>query len=115
MYECRDCWRSWNNWSHRKQHLDATGHDPVEFECDECCEVFDAELELYEHMNKDDHWGSWRFRYECYCCYDTFKSEEGRKDHQHEEHLFCETHDQFFQNGNNLNQVSYKPKIDGED
>lgn len=74
-----------------------------EYECDRCPKQFGSERAAYQHQNDTGHW-----LVECRMsdCRDSFLEEDSSDEHEKEDHLWCYDCDRYFQNYNNLNQVS---------
>ncbi|KAI1767305.1 hypothetical protein GGR53DRAFT_137955 [Hypoxylon sp. FL1150] len=53
-WQCRDCNRVFQTWRARNQHLDARGHDPLNFNC-HCCNDFWASDEDRRRHEEEDH------------------------------------------------------------
>ncbi|RMI99085.1 hypothetical protein BHE90_017173 [Fusarium euwallaceae] len=70
MSTCGTCWREFPaGWQSRQQHMDATGHNPPDFECDTCDRYFGNQHAVNQHMTDVDHWaessGSDEPEFEC--------------------------------------------------
>ncbi|KAI1104105.1 hypothetical protein F4804DRAFT_308245 [Jackrogersella minutella] len=53
-WRCRDCSRRFQAWTSREQHLDALGHDPIDFKCRSCTRVLQDEEHRGSH-EKEEH------------------------------------------------------------
>lgn len=93
--------------------MDALNHYAPDFECDTCDRYFGSQHAVEQHMNDKDHWGqsdeSDEPEYQCDDCDDAFYEEDSLRDHEVEEHFYCDPCDRYFQNWNNINQVYLDP------
>ncbi|KAF9869302.1 hypothetical protein CkaCkLH20_13219 [Colletotrichum karsti] len=108
-FTCGDCWREFPaGWQSRQQHLDATGHDIPDFECETCDRYFHSQGAVEQHMNALNHWADSdsedSLDWECDDCDSAFYEEGDLRQHEHEQHFKCNLCDRYFQNRNNLNQ-----------
>ncbi|KAK6209831.1 zinc finger protein [Colletotrichum tabaci] len=108
-YTCGTCWREFPaGWHSREQHLDATGHWVPDSECDTCDRFFGSRQAVEQHMDALSHWAddcsSEGAEHECDDCSDCFSDEEDLRDHEVQEHYFCQPCDRYFQNYNNVRQ-----------
>ncbi|KAL1846010.1 hypothetical protein Daus18300_014385 [Diaporthe australafricana] len=71
----------------------------MSYNCNQCWRQFDSSHAQWQHQNDKNH-----FDHECYCCYDTYPSEQSRKTHEIEDHNFCAECDRTFMNQNNIQQ-----------
>ncbi|KAI2613858.1 uncharacterized protein GGS25DRAFT_21250 [Hypoxylon fragiforme] len=55
-WACDDCNRIFGTWRSRQQHLDALGHDPLDYECRWCDDIFCDEEERRDHEAFDHHY-----------------------------------------------------------
>ncbi|KAK2594337.1 hypothetical protein QQS21_007938 [Conoideocrella luteorostrata] len=109
MSTCGTCWRTFAaGWQSRQQHMDATGHCPPDFECDTCDRYFGIQHAADQHMTDVGHWAESSDcdepDYWCEDCDDAFYDEADLRDHEVEEHLYCNPCDRYFKNWNNINQ-----------
>lgn len=106
VFFCGTCWRCFpTGWKARDQHCDATGHEPPEFECDTCDRWFGDEIRRQDHMTRHRHWDP--DAVECRCCTQMCADESDRSRHELRTHLYCYDCDRWFQNYNNVKQVTY--------
>ncbi|KAK5994365.1 Zinc finger Xfin-like protein [Cladobotryum mycophilum] len=85
----------------RDNHCRATGHSPPDFECAGCERWFHSQRACDQHMDAKGHWpDQWPF--ECNCCYETWRTEKQRVEHEHEVHNYCADCNREFQSYNNL-------------
>ncbi|KAJ0160502.1 MDS1 and EVI1 complex locus protein EVI1 [Colletotrichum tanaceti] len=108
-FTCGSCWREFPaGWHSRQQHLDATGHDVPDNECDSCDRYFGSRQAVEQHMNALCHWtqdsSSEGAEYQCDDCSDCFSEEEDLHDHEVRDHYYCDPCDRYFQNHNNIRQ-----------
>ncbi|EWZ78604.1 hypothetical protein FOCG_17766 [Fusarium oxysporum f. sp. radicis-lycopersici 26381] len=84
MSTCGTCWRQFPaGWQSRQQHMNATGHEAPEFECETCDRYFGSQKAVEQHMTDLDHWDesseSEDIVYECDHCDDKFDDENELK------------------------------------
>ena len=114
MSTCGTCWRTYPaGWQSREQHLNATGYQAPNFECDMCDRYFGSQHAVNQHMNGVGHWAESdsneeEYEYECDDCDEAFCEEDDLRDHEVKEHFYCDPCDRYFQNWNSINQV-YPP------
>ncbi|GAB0145854.1 hypothetical protein EsHS_00006273 [Epichloe bromicola] len=109
MATCGTCWRTFPaGWRSRQQHMDATGHCPPDYECQTCDRYFGSWHAVCQHMTDVGHWAesseSDGPEYQCDDCGDAFYNEADLRDHEVEEHFYCDPCDRYFQSSNNINQ-----------
>ena len=110
MSTCGTCWRVFPaGWRSRKQHMDAVGHNVPDFECDTCDRYFRSQHAVNQHMTDVGHWAessdSEMPEFECGNCQDAFYAEDDLRDHEVQEHFYCDPCDRHFKNRNSVNQV----------
>ncbi|KAK6855822.1 hypothetical protein PG995_007973 [Apiospora arundinis] len=98
-WECGSCYKSFNTWQSRDNHVRSTGHRWPDLECDSCSRTFGSEAARFQHMNDLDH-----FEFDCHRCNSTWPTKDQLADHEHEDHNYCAECDREFQSYNNLNQ-----------
>ncbi|KAF4446724.1 hypothetical protein F53441_9657 [Fusarium austroafricanum] len=118
MSTCGTCWRQFPaGWHSRQQHMNATGHEPPDFECDTCGKYFGSQMAVEQHMNDLGHWAesseSEGSVYECDHCDDAFDEENDMRDHEAEQHFYCVACKCPFQDWNSINQVrtNFRPVL----
>ncbi|KAI6090150.1 hypothetical protein F4821DRAFT_256299 [Hypoxylon rubiginosum] len=55
-WRCRTCNRQFKTWRARDQHVDALDHDPLDFECHICYDIFPDDEERRDHEVEDHHY-----------------------------------------------------------
>lgn len=110
MSTCGTCWRVFTaGWRSRQQHMDATGHNAPDFECDTCDRYFRSQHAANQHMTDVNHWAesseSEVPEFECNHCDVAFDDEDDLRDHEVKEHFYCDPCNRYFKNWNNINQV----------
>ncbi|KAK1585442.1 uncharacterized protein LY79DRAFT_268288 [Colletotrichum navitas] len=109
-FTCGTCWREFPaGWHSREQHLNATGHQVPSNECDTCDRFFGSSQAVQQHMNALNHWASDVSDddgpvFECDDCYDCFSDEDDLREHEVQDHYYCDPCDRYFQNHNNIRQ-----------
>ncbi|KAL0929921.1 zinc finger protein [Colletotrichum truncatum] len=106
-FTCGTCWQTWPTWRSRDQHVAAKFHEVPDFECDSCDRYFQSQQAVEQHMNALDHWAeSASDEADYYCDYDScsegFGDEEELRNHEIEEHFYCDSCDREFQDLNSI-------------
>ncbi|KAK1990327.1 hypothetical protein LX36DRAFT_648018 [Colletotrichum falcatum] len=101
------CWQQFPaGWQSREQHINATGHEMPLYECDTCDRFFGSSQAVEQHMNALGHWASdVSYNAPLFMCDDCavcFTDEEDLREHEVQEHYYCEPCDRYFQNHNNI-------------
>lgn len=106
-YMCGTCWREFPaGWHAREQHCAALGHQPPQFECHCCDRFFHSVKAVNQHMDACNHWDSDdESGYECDDCYDTFAEENDLRQHEVDEHYYCNSCDRYFNSRNGIKNV----------
>ncbi|KAH7207884.1 zinc finger protein [Fusarium redolens] len=118
MSTCGTCWRQFPaGWRSRQQHMNATGHEPPDFECDTCDRYFGSQEAVEQHMCDLGHWDesseseelqesdeSEGTVLECDHCGDAFDDEDDLHDHEARQHFYCVVCDRPFQDWNSISQ-----------
>ncbi|KAI1143144.1 hypothetical protein F5Y05DRAFT_143730 [Hypoxylon sp. FL0543] len=55
-WECRDCYRTFAAWRSREQHLDALGHEPIDYECDYCDCIYPTDQARRQHQSESHNY-----------------------------------------------------------
>ncbi|KAG4274505.1 hypothetical protein FPRO04_14497 [Fusarium proliferatum] len=110
MSTCGTCWRQFPaGWQSRQQHMNATGHEAPEFECETCDRYFGSQKAVEQHMNDLDHWDesseSEDIVYECDHCDDKFDDENELHNHEAQDHFYCVLCSRPFQDRHSITQV----------
>ncbi|GKT47751.1 PR domain zinc finger protein 16 [Colletotrichum spaethianum] len=108
-FTCGTCWREFPaGWHSRWQHLNATGHQIPLNECESCDRYFCNRHAVEQHMDALSHWASDVDTddpgYECDDCSDCFSDEEDLRDHEVQDHHYCDPCDRYFKNYNSIRQ-----------
>ena len=104
-FECGTCGRAFPaGLQARTNHINSTGHDIPDFECDSCPRYFNSEAARFQHMNAKNH-----FYYECEICYETYPTDRMRTQHEYDDHDYCAECGKTFMNSNNLRMVTLQP------
>jgi uncharacterized C2H2 Zn-finger protein len=98
--------------------MNATGHEPPDFECDTCDRYFGSQEAVEQHMSDLGHWDesseseelqesdeSEGTVLECDHCDDAFDDEDDLHDHEARQHFYCVVCDRPFQDWNSISQV----------
>ncbi|KAI0022556.1 hypothetical protein F4780DRAFT_777616 [Xylariomycetidae sp. FL0641] len=98
-WTCGTCWRTFTSWGARQQHMDALYHEEPMYECDSCARYFVSPQAKMQHMYALNH-----HEYECdfYHCDETFPDEEELREHEIDDHFYCDDCDRVFQSLNNI-------------
>ncbi|KAI1210071.1 uncharacterized protein F4807DRAFT_423720 [Annulohypoxylon truncatum] len=97
MATCGTCWKEFRSDQARQQHMDAFYHHAPEHECDTCFRFFHSFSAVVNHMNAKNHW-----QYKCNDCDDSFLSKEWLRDHEVEDHFYCDPCKRYFSCYNNI-------------
>lgn len=88
--------------------MDATGHEPPDFECDTCDHYFGSQKAVDQHMNDLGHWDESSESegpvHDCDYCDDAFDDIDDLRTHEVEEHLYCVDCDRSFRDRNSIGQ-----------
>ncbi|KAI1136434.1 hypothetical protein F5Y05DRAFT_415203 [Hypoxylon sp. FL0543] len=95
MVNCGTCGRKFETVQARQQHMDAVGHSSLKFGCVTCSKSFASTGAARDHMDAKNHWG-----YDCKRCDETFPTKEEVKEHEIEDHYFCDDCDRQFNDYN---------------
>ncbi|OHW96406.1 zinc finger protein [Colletotrichum incanum] len=106
-FACGTCWQTWPMSASRDQHVAAKFHQVPDFECESCERYFNSQKAVEQHMDALDHWAdSASDEPGHYCDYDAcsevFDDEEELRDHEVEEHFYCDPCDREFQDLNSI-------------
>ncbi|KAF6813038.1 zinc finger protein [Colletotrichum plurivorum] len=107
VFACGTCWRTWPTSASRDQHVAAKFHQMPDFECDSCSRFFGSQKAVEQHMTALGHWAdpaSDGPNYYCDydACSEAFDDEEGLRDHEVEDHFYCDPCDRQFQDLNSI-------------
>ncbi|KAK6222661.1 hypothetical protein LQW54_000842 [Pestalotiopsis sp. IQ-011] len=105
-FACGTCWRTWPSWRSRDQHVAAKYHKVPDFECDTCNRYFGSQRAVEQHMDAVGHWRDSSDDEQFYCdfdaCSEVFDDEDSLRDHEVEDHFYCDPCDRHFQSLNNI-------------
>ncbi|ETS86525.1 hypothetical protein PFICI_00353 [Pestalotiopsis fici W106-1] len=105
-FACGTCWRTWPSWRSRDQHVADTFHEVPDFECETCHRYFRSQRAVEQHMNDLGHWMESSDEPEFCCDYDScsevFDDEDLLRDHEVEDHFYCDACDRQFQDFNSI-------------
>jgi hypothetical protein len=86
--------------------MNATGHEPPDFECDTCDRYFGSKRAVEQHMDDLDHWAesseSEGPAHECDHCDEAFNDEGDLRNHEAKQHFYCVVCDRPFQDWNSI-------------
>lgn len=71
----------------------------MSYGCNRCSRRFRSWNAQWQHQLDKNH-----FDHECFCCYETYPTEQQRKEHEIEDHHHCADCNRFFTNLNNIQQ-----------
>ncbi|KAI1456268.1 hypothetical protein F4805DRAFT_433006 [Annulohypoxylon moriforme] len=96
---CGTCGSEFSSQKSRRQHMYALNHDMPKHECDTCFCFFGSRGAVVNHMNAKNHW-----RYDCDLggCASYFPTEEALRDHEVEDHYYCDPCNRYFTCYNNI-------------
>ncbi|KZL64275.1 zinc finger protein [Colletotrichum incanum] len=108
-FTCGTCWREFPaGWQSREQHVNATGHQIANNECEFCDRFFCDRHAVGQHMDALGHWANDvsddDTEYECGDCSVCFSDEENLREHEVQGHYYCKPCNRYFQNYNNIRQ-----------
>lgn len=117
-FACGTCWKTWPTWRSRDQHVAATSHEVPGFECDTCDRYLKSQSSVEQHMNDLDHWAasasdsSEESSYYCDCdyCDEEFDTLDDLRNHEINDHFYCDSCDRSLQDLNSIKMVSYQPQ-----
>lgn len=107
-FACGTCWRTWPSWRSRDQHVAAKYHKVPDFECDTCNRYFGSQRAVEQHMDAVGHWrdsSDEQFYCDFDACSEVFDDEDALRDHEVEDHFYCDPCDRHFQSLNNIKMV----------
>ncbi|WDK14846.1 hypothetical protein CGRA01v4_06127 [Colletotrichum graminicola] len=107
-FACGTCWRTWSTRTARDQHVAAKSHQVPNYECESCDRYFNSQRSVEQHMDALGHWAdSASDEPQHYCdfdaCSEVFDNEEDLRQHEVEEHFYCDPCDRGFQDLNSIN------------
>jgi hypothetical protein len=118
-FACGTCWKTWSTWRSRNQHVADTSHEVPDFECGTCDRYFKSQPAVEQHMSDLDHWAasasdsSEELSYYCEFdyCGEEFETLDDLRNHEINDHFYCDPSDRSFKDLNSIKMVSYEPPI----
>lgn len=118
-FACGTCWKTWSSWRSRDQHVSDTSHEVPDFECETCDRYFNDKHAVEQHMSALNHWAdspSEESDYSSYICEFDFCDEEldtadDLRNHEINDHLYCDPCDRSFKDLNSIKMVSYQVPV----
>ncbi|KAK1722919.1 uncharacterized protein BDZ83DRAFT_721024 [Colletotrichum acutatum] len=106
-FACVTCLQTWPSCRSRDQHVAAKSHLAPEFECDTCDRYCNNQRAIEQHMAALNHWAdSSSDEPEYYCDYDScsevLDDEDALREHEVNEHFYCDPCDRTFQDVNSI-------------